>query len=286
MSDFSLQLLQENATLIINEETEIEQFNKLLEQNISINIHKEKVGWDNIIFQKNDQHVRYHREASPFGEIIDSSNSSFDELDYLVCIGSGFGYQFHNMRHIFSKIPRVIIADPLFDSLFVFLSTIKLSNILPENVRILFAPRPQILTATLKKTVYRYHAINLGITGLESMKTLAPGYLEEVHRDMQTSWKHHSIFLHTEEDQHAEIRSNVSNNLRQLSDITTLSSDSASGNRALLVGSGPSLEHLLPLIEKVQKKVSLIAAGSALPILLTARILPGYCASGCEGVCR
>jgi hypothetical protein len=271
--------IQKNRAFLANEAGELEELLRLLEDGCSPVFHNEAAGWRNLIFSVGIEPVRYHRVNNPFAEFTEKINEN-DLPEILVCLGTGFGYQLINAGRAFSAVREVILIEPLVDPLFTLLSEIELSSVLPANVRILYAPKPDIVIALLKDRLNRYRNTRLNIVALDSAPILYPGYIDAILTQLGDMAILHQIYLLSSKHQFEEITGNVLANVGALRESSTLCPNGASGERALVVSSGPSLDRVLPLMPALKEKVHIIVAGSALHTLRCAGIEPDLAVIG------
>lgn len=268
-----LEILRNNEKFFVDDPGIKERFNSELDKQTDILLQEERGGWRNLVIERENVQIPFHRQVDPFGE-ISSSAEEIAEVDVFICIGTGFGYHLLNLLPIIPSSVKVLLIEPVFEALVLFMTEQDLSNFLTDNVEIAYAPEPDIALEILKKRFPRYRTLKLRMVQLESMSRLEGHYSKALAESIKHASDRQLVFLRSMQEQHQQIFDHTLANMDFSAVCEIPKAGFGKGSRVIIAGSGPSLEYNSALLPEVANSALVIAAGSALNSLLHYGIEP------------
>jgi len=275
MSNVKLERLKANAHFLATAPGGPAFLKSAASKNLSINLQVEPAGWKNLVLESGGFLYRYHRVNDPFSEWSEKLDPG-NQGGLLVCLGTGFGYQLHKLMKKLGGADGLIIVESYPEALFLLLTELDLVDILPPDVRIVFAPKPEHLFEFLQTRLARYRKTPIQLLPLDSFGILSPGYLESLVEALEDFSARHNVYIKSLEEQADIIFENVLRNLSSLANSHKAKEGCARGERSLIVASGPSTNWNMPYIKAVGEFAHIVAVGSAIEPLLKNDIEPDF----------
>ncbi|HPB81349.1 MAG TPA: DUF115 domain-containing protein [Spirochaetota bacterium] len=245
---------------------------------IQYEVETSKEGIPTLSIERNGIKSYFHSRVAPSRDARIFDQQFFPEkYDTLVMLGLGLGYHLTPLRDIAGQFRAIIIID-IIEGIHRELAPNPLTSFLSgtDNITILTGMKPE--------EVIKYLEQALDVSSMKGIQVLAHPQFARIFPEYCNAVKTGIDSLLTKKAGNAATKRAfglrfLKNALKSLplipqcfpaSDLK----DACSGLPAVIITSGPSLEPLLPGLLEMQKNVIIIAADSALPVLVRSGITP------------
>ncbi|MCL1864262.1 MAG: DUF115 domain-containing protein [Spirochaetes bacterium] len=252
----------------------------MIRKDISYRVEPAKDGNMTLIVNRNGKETPFHSRMNPLKEGEASSyNLNPEKFDLLIILGCGLGYSLIKFREQIRRYSRIIIIDFLYNIENEIIKNPHTSFLVKDgNVRFLSGFDLDDIHGTLSQIIDIDEFKGIQTIDHNPSLRFMPDYYDNIKSIIKS-------IINKKAGNQATIRAfgnlfirNAINNIGNLSNGKYISdlAGKFKGRRAVIVGSGPSLEDHIERLRFYQDRLYLIAVDSALSVLRRFDIKPDF----------